>query len=110
MPNEISRQFIDGVNFTATNSASTSPRQAFATMAGAIVFVVSASSATSIAWYVCYGGDDTPVPLINSAGNAVTTAISAGNAYELPSALYAARYVVPVVNAGSAVLRMCCKA
>jgi hypothetical protein len=110
MPNEISRQFLDGTNFTATNSASTSPRQAFGTMAGAIVFVISAASATSITWYVCYGGDDTPVPLTNSAGNAVTTAIAAGNAYELPSALYAARYIVPVTNAGTAVLRLCSKA
>lgn len=110
MTTPISRQFYDGQDFTATASASTSPRQPFGYMAGAILFVRSVAGASSITWYVAYGPDDTPVPLVNSAGNAVTTTIAAGNAYELPAALYSARHIVAVLNAGTAVLRMSGKA
>lgn len=110
MTTPISRQHYSLDAFTATASASSSPRQAFSPMAGAIMFVVSAVSATSITWYVAYGTDDTPSPLVNAAGNAVTTTISAGSAYELPAALYSARYIVAVTNAGTAVLRLTGKA
>lgn len=101
MPNEISRQFFEGASFTATSGATTSPRQAFGPSAGAIMFV-SAGNATQVNWHVARGSDDVPLPLYDATGAAVTQAITNGRAYEIPTSLFAARYIVPVTSAGTA--------
>jgi len=103
MPNEISRQFYDGVSFTATAGATTSPRQAFGPSGGAIMFV-TAGNATQVTWHVARTGDDIPLPFYDATGAAVTQAITNSRAYEIPTSLFAARYIVPVTSSGTAAI------
>lgn len=94
---------------TATNSASTSPKIPFGAAAGG-VFIVDAvaSGATSLAWYVAFGQELTPVP-VNDGTADVSTAIVASKAYPIPDALFAAPFIVAVTNAGTAAIRFCVK-
>ena len=101
MPGEISRQFYDGAAFTATNGATTSPRQAFGNAAAAIMFV-TAGNATQVNWHVDRESDDVPLPAYDSTGVAITQAVTTGRAYEVPASLFAARYIVPVTSSGTA--------
>ena len=91
-----------------TNSASTTAKIPFGTAAGGVVIVDSASGAASINWHVAFGQELTPVPLY-ADGAAVTTSISAGNAYAIPDAAFAAPLVAPVLNAGTASIRVSLK-
>jgi hypothetical protein len=108
MPNKIERLSSVTDTITATNSASTSPRIPFGSMAGAVLIVDSVSSATSITWHVAFGPELTPSPL-NADGAAVTTTIAVNNAYTLPDALFAAPFIVAVTNAGTAAFRIAVK-
>lgn len=89
---------------TLTASASTTAKLQFGSCAGGIIVVDSVSGASTISWYASLESEDTPVP-VYSDGSAVTTDISAGRAYPIPDALFAAMQVVPVVNAGTASIR-----
>jgi hypothetical protein len=60
--------------------------------AGATLYVVSGDG--TITWYGKVDPDGDSFPLYDSSGNAVTTNVTEGNAFELPSALFACPYVV----------------
>lgn len=108
MPNKIERLNSVTGQFVATASAATSPKIPFGAAAGGVIVVDSVSSATTITWHVAFGQELTPVPL-NADGSGVTTTIAAGNAYVLPDALFAAPFIVAVVNAGAATFRVSVK-
>jgi hypothetical protein len=108
MANTIERLNSVAGPFTATNSASTSPKIPFGPVAGGIIIVDSVSSATTITWHVAFGAELTPRPL-NADGAGVTTTIAANQAYALPDALFGAPYIVAVVNAGTATFRISVK-
>jgi hypothetical protein len=108
MPNKIERLNSVAGPFTATNSASTSPKIPFGAAAGGIIVVDAVSSATTITWHVAFDAEVTPRP-VNADGAGVTTTIAANQAYVLPDALFGAPYIVAVVNAGTATFRISVK-
>jgi hypothetical protein len=90
-----------------TASASTSAGFSMSGSAGAIVYVVSvAGSASSLTFAVKPDPADsssyTFIPSISTT--AVSQPIAAGTCFELPSGLFAARWIIPVCNTGSAVV------
>lgn len=64
----------------------------FTSGAGATLYVVSGGG--TITWHGKVDPDGDAFPLYDSSGSAVTTGVSAGNAFELPSSLFACPYVV----------------
>jgi hypothetical protein len=108
MPHKIERLNSVTGSIVATASASTSPKIPFGASAGGVIIVDSVSSATTITWHVAFDAEATPRQ-INADGAAVTTTIAAGQAYAMPDALFAAPFVVAVVNAGTATFRMSLK-
>jgi hypothetical protein len=93
---------------TATATAATSPKIAFGAVSGGMLHVSAVSGAATITWHVAFGQEETPVP-VSADGSGVTTAIAASNAYTLPDALFGAPYIVAVVDAGTATLRVSVK-
>jgi hypothetical protein len=96
-------------SFTLTNSASTSPDIPFGPASGGLLIVDAvASGATKINWYTAFTTSETAIPLYVD-GAAASTDISAGRAYALPDALFAAPFVVGVTDAGTATIRLSVK-
>lgn len=107
MPNKIERLNTVGGTLSLTANASTTARIPFGAMAGAMFSVEAVSGATSINWYVAMGAELTPVAA--NDGAAVTTSIALNNAYPVPDSLFAAPFLVPVLNSGTATIRMAFK-
>lgn len=95
-------------SLSLTNSASTTAKIPFGPAAGGVIIVDAVSGAASINWHVAFGPELTPVPL-NSDGAAATTSITVSNAYPIPDAAFAAPFVAPVLNAGTATIRVSLK-
>lgn len=95
-------------SITLTASASTSPKISFGPAAGGIFVVDAAATATKVNWYVALVPEDTAAPVYD-AGSALSTTISAGNAYAIPDALFGAPFVVGVADAGTVTIRLSVK-
>lgn len=108
MSNKIERFNSVTGSLSLTNSASTTAKIPFGPAAGGVIIVDAVSGAASINWYVAFGPELTPVPL-NADGAAATTAITVSNAYPIPDAAFGAPFVVPVLNAGTATIRVSLK-
>jgi len=109
MANKIERLNSVSGPFTLTASASTSPKLPFGASAGGVIIVDSlAGGATTLAWHVAFDSAADARPLYDGA-TAITTAVTAGRAYAIPDAAFAAPYVVAVTNAGTASVRISVK-
>lgn len=108
MPNKIERLNTVSGTFNLTASASTTARIPFGAMAGAVFSVESVSGATTINWYIAMGQETTPL-VANDGTAAVTTAIAVNTVYPVPDALFAAPFLVPVLNSGTATIRIAAK-
>lgn len=108
MPNKIERYISIGGPISLTASSSTTARIPFGSSGGAMFSVEAVSGATSINWYVAFGAELTPV-VANDGTSAVTTTISVNTAYPVPDALFAAPFLVPVLNSGTATIRLASK-
>ena len=109
MPFKIEHKTSVTASLTATNSASTSARIPWSANAGGMVFVTAVDSgATTITWYAASDPEAPPVPVIDG-GNNVTTTIASGRAYYIPDSLFAAPFIMPVTNAGTATLTVSAK-
>jgi len=96
----------------ATNSAATSAGFSMAGGAGALVLVSSVSGGASALTFVVKSDPasaDNFTFIPDSSTTAVSQPISAGVAFELPGGLFAARWVIPVTNAGTASIRVVVK-
>ena len=109
MSYRIQRENATTYSVVATNSASTTPKIAFATMSGGTIFVTAVSSATKVVWYASPDSQTTPVPLKDSTGSAVETTVSAGNAYALPDAVFGALFISAVADAGTVTMHISTK-
>lgn len=78
--------------FKVTSDLSTSQKIPFSRVAGGLLIVQS--GAGTIQWHVTHDANVDPVPLKDSKGADVTTVATAGEAVELPSAIYGAQFVV----------------
>lgn len=108
MPNKIERLSSVSGTYSLTASASTTARIPFAAMGGALFSVEAVSGATSINWFVAMGAELTPLAA-NDGSSAVSTTISLNTVYPVPDALFAAPFLVPVLNSGTATIRMAFK-
>jgi len=109
MPNKIERLNSISGPITVTNSTTTSPKIPFGPAAGGVVVVDSlAGGANTLAWHVAFGPDLESRPLYDGT-TAITTSVTAGRAYAIPDAAFAAPYVVAVTNAGTASIRISVK-
>lgn len=77
------------VEFAADGSGTVVP---FSAVCGAILIVED--GAGTIEWCVVAKPGDDPVPLTNEEAQPCTMAVATDNAYELPTAVYAAPYLV----------------
>jgi hypothetical protein len=98
---------------TLTNSVSTTGGFSLSTDAGALLMVDSKSSGTNITITFYAKADDrlaSSYLLVDSAGAAITQIVSAdGQCFPLPDGLFASRHVLPVVSAGTALVRVVTK-
>jgi hypothetical protein len=78
--------------FKVSSDLSTGQRIPFARVAGGLLIVTS--GAGTIQWHVTHDANVEAVPLKDTKGVEVTTVAAAGEAVELPSALYGAQFVV----------------
>jgi len=109
MANKIERLNSVTPAYVATASASTSPRIPFgAAASGAVVVTAVSGSPTKISWHAALEPEGTAYP-IKSGGSAVETTIASGEAYPIPDALAGASYIVAVVDAGTATVRLSVK-
>jgi hypothetical protein len=109
MPNKIERLNSIAGPITVTASAATSPKIPFGPAGGGVIIVDSlAGGATTLAWHVAFGPDLEARPLFDGT-TAVTTSVTAGRAYAIPDAAFAAPYIVAVANAGTASIRISVK-
>lgn len=108
MPNKIERLSSVTGTYSLTASASTTARIPFSSMAGGLFSVEALSGGSSINWFVAMGAELTPIAA-NTGAAAVTTSISLNTAYPLPDALFAAPFLVPVLNSGTATIRLALK-
>lgn len=108
MPNKIERLNTVSGTFNLTASASTTARIPFGAMAGAVFSVESVSGATRIDWFVAMGQETTPM-VANDGSSAVSTSITVSTVYPVPDALFAAPFLVPVLNSGTATIRIAAK-
>lgn len=68
-----------------------------------ILIPAAASSITTLTYYAAEKIGGTYLPLNSSAGQAVTQTVSAGNAYDMPSALFGCAAIKIVANAAGSV-------
>ncbi len=111
MPNEIVR-FNDGPtqDVTFTTSESTTGGFSLAVYSGAIVMVTSVSGATALVWKCKENASSSAVFQVADATNVpLQTSIQAGRAYSIPDELFAAGYVMPTTNQGTATCRVIVK-
>lgn len=111
MANTMLRGSTVGESLALTNSASTSAGFSMAGGAGAIVLVESVSGAASLTFSV--KADPSSATAFSFIPDGSTTAVSqpiaAGVAFDLPGGLFAARWIIPVTNAGTATIRVVVK-
>jgi hypothetical protein len=96
-------------SYTMTNDPAASPKISFGPASGAIVVVdATASGATTINWYTAFTASEQAKPVYVD-GTLASTAVSDGQAYPVPDALFAAPFIVGVTDAGTATVRLSVK-
>lgn len=109
MPTAIIRQGSLYEPITLTNSVSTTQGFSLNIAAGGMLLVDSKSAGGSITISFYVKGDERfpeTYQLVDSSGVAITQTITANNqAFALPDGLFAARFILPVLSSGTAVVR-----
>lgn len=103
MSNKIERRSSVTSSITV-NALSTCPRIPYGASAGGVIIVTAVSGATTIQWMVAPEAATGEAYAVYSGGSAVTTTISANRAYPVPDALFAAPFIVPATDAGTATI------
>lgn len=86
-----------------TTSASTSPTLRVGQYAEGVIIIPTGSSITDLTFYASHD-DSTYVPLYDASKTAVAqTTLTAGRAYEIPSAAMSCHYLRVVANAAGTV-------
>jgi hypothetical protein len=89
------------VDVSVTDAIATCDVIPFGSYSSGIVFVptTAGASVTSLTYYVCEKADGTYLPLSDQDAVAVAQTVSHTKAYEMPSALFGARFVKILANA-----------
>lgn len=102
MPNKIERRSSVTSSITV-NALTTCPRIPYGASAGGVIIVTAVSGAATIQWQVAPAAEGTAYN-VYSGGSAVTTTITANQAYPIPDALFGAPFIVPATDAGTATI------
>ena len=107
IPEPIARHSYSASGLNLATTAGTLPRIGYRAAAGGLLFVdtLTGGATYTITWYVAFTPGGTLVPAADTSGNALTTTVSAGKAYEIPGALYGAEEISPVLNNGTGTAR-----
>lgn len=94
------------VDVSVTDSIATCDEIPFGNYSSGIVMVptTAGASVTSLTYYVCEKSGGTFLPLSDQDGVAVTQTVSHTKAYEMPSALFGARFVKILANAAGTLI------
>jgi|NOAtaT_7_FD_contig_21_11752181_length_1160_multi_5_in_0_out_0_2 hypothetical protein len=113
MPTAIIRQGSLYEPITLTASVATTAGFSLNIAAGGMLLLDSKSAAGTITISFYVKGDERfsdTYQLVDSSGAAITqTVTAAGQAFPLPDGLFAARFILPVVSSGTAVVRYATK-
>lgn len=108
MPTTIARESTAYPAITLTNDPATTAGFSLSTSAGASIMVDSVSGGGSVTLSFYTKADQSLAAtylLVDSSGNAITQTAQAGRCFELPDALFSSRFILPVTNTGTAVIR-----
>jgi hypothetical protein len=97
---------------TITNDPATTAGFSLTTAAGAMLMVdsVSGGGGVTISFYAKADPKfSESYLLVDSSNAAVTQTVQAGRCFELPSGMFAARFILPVTDSGTAVIRYAVK-
>jgi predicted lipoprotein len=86
----------NSATFPVKMTADLATSQVIPYAASAAGVFVCTEGAGKVEWHVTHDPDSPAVPMFDSKNAPVTSDVSAGNAVELPSALFAATYIVGV--------------
>ena len=98
----IGRQ-TDHVSVTLATTLGNTPVIGTEGAAGGVIFIPSGSTITTLTYHAAPDSGGTFLPLHDSEGMAITQAVAAGNAYDLPSPCYGAGALKIVSDAAGAV-------
>lgn len=109
MANKSERLHSVTAAYTATASASTSPRIPYGSVGSGVMVVTAVTgAATKIAWHTALENEGAAYP-VKSGGSALETTVSADEAHAIPSTLEGAAFLVPVADAGTVTIRLSVK-
>lgn len=108
MPNKIERLSGTTSGLSLTTSPTTTACIPYGAVAGGMLYVESVTSATKITWYASPSVEGQRFS-VTDGYNPQTTFVSALTAQPIPDACYAAPYLFPVVDAGSATVSISVK-
>jgi hypothetical protein len=74
----------------------------FGAVAGATLFVVDGGG--TIVWHASFDAEGDTFPVYDADGAAAESAVSAGNAFDIPAALFACPFIIPTGVDGEAVI------
>lgn len=74
----------------------------FGAVAGATLFVTEGGG--TIVWHASFDGEGETFPVFETDGTPSESAVSAGNAFDLPAALFACPFIIPTGVDGEAVI------
>lgn len=106
-PASIIRYLASVSGLTLATSGASPSRIGYQGLAGGLLFVdtLTGGATYTITWYVAFTPGGTLIPAADTSGNALTTTVTAGKAYEIPGSLYGAIEICPVLNNGSGTAR-----
>jgi hypothetical protein len=77
-------------------------RLPFGAVAGATLFVIDGGG--TIVWHAAFDAEGDTFPVFDSEGAPAETAVSAGNAFDVPASLFACPFIIPTGVDGEAVI------
>jgi hypothetical protein len=108
MPTTISRSGSASDQISITADAATSGGFSVNGAVGVLIYLDTVTTATSMTFYLKTDSKESvSYQLVDSSNTAVSQNLTQGKCFALPTlTTYGARYVIPVVNAGSAAIRV----
>ena len=99
----LDRLSVTITSHTVSTTAATTDEIKFGPYAGGMISIPVGSSITTLTWNTADEPGGTYLPASDEGGAAITQTVSAGKAYQIPTALYGAHAIKPVVNSAGTV-------
>ena len=99
----IGRQHVRVLDVAVTAAMETTAAVDFRQAAGGAIAIPAEAEITTLAYYGATTPEATPLPLFDSAGNAVAQSVAAGGIYALPDACFGVGVLYLVADAEATV-------